>query len=89
MTTAPLPPGAAERDAARRDEIGEVDDAIHGDDIEFITRSVDDETRAAVIAVLTQVRAEETARLKRVARRDREPWARSQRVPEGIADLRD
>jgi hypothetical protein len=40
-----------------------------------------------VIAVLTQVREEETRRAKRVERRDREPWARSQRVPEGISDL--
>lgn len=53
-----------------------------------MTRDVSDEERAAVIAVLTGVRAEETKRVKRVARRDREPWARSQRVPEGIGELR-
>lgn len=88
MTT-PLPPDAAERDAARRDEIGEPDQVIRGEDIEFITQHLDAETRAATIAVLTHVRTEETAQAKRVARRDREPWARSQRVPEGIADLRD
>lgn len=40
-----------------------------------------------MVAVLTAVRAEETQRRKRVARRDREPWSRSQRVPEGINDL--
>jgi hypothetical protein len=48
---------------------------------------VSDDERAAVIAVLTRVRSEETQRRKRVARRDREPWSRSQRVPEGIAEL--
>lgn len=48
---------------------------------------VSDEERAAVIAVLTEARAEESRQVKRVARRDREPWARSQRVPDGFADL--
>ena len=84
---AQLPPDAAARDAAKREEIGPFDDAINGEDIHFVTRQVTAEERAAVIAVLTQVRAEESQQMKRVARRDREPWARSQRVPEGIADL--
>lgn len=65
------------------------DPTISGDDIQFITQNVSDEERAAVIAVLTQVRAEETHQVKRVARRDREPWSRSQRVPEGIGELLD
>lgn len=82
-----LPPDATARDAARRVGIEEHDDALTGDDIHFVTRHVSPEERAAVIAVLTQVRTEETQRMKRVARRDREPWARSQRVPDGIADL--
>lgn len=82
-----LPPDAAARDAAKREEIGPLDDAITGEDIRFVTRNVSAEERAAVIAVLTQARAEESQQMKRVARRDREPWARSQRVPEGIADL--
>lgn len=82
-----LPPDAAARDAARRGELGELDDALTGDDIRFVTRKVSDEERAAVISVLTQVRAEETSRVKRVERRDREPWARSQRVPDRISDL--
>ncbi|WP_336652885.1 MULTISPECIES: hypothetical protein [unclassified Leucobacter] len=82
-----LPPDAAERDAARRRELGALDDALSGDDIRFVTRMVGEEERAAVVAVLTAVRSEETQRRKRVARRDREPWARSQRVPEGINDL--
>jgi hypothetical protein len=82
-----LPPDAAARDAARRQALGELDDALHGDDIRFATRRVSDDERAAVIAVLTRVRSEETQRRKRVARRDREPWSRSQRVPEGIAEL--
>lgn len=84
---ASLPPDAAARDAAKREELGPHDDTVHGDDISFVTRQVSDAERAAVIAVLTQVRAEETQRVKRVARRDREPWARSQRVPEGISEL--
>ncbi|MGO2141542.1 MAG: hypothetical protein ACTH30_14160 [Leucobacter sp.] len=82
-----LPPDAAARDAAKREDAGEEDDAIRGDDITFVTRGVSDEERAAVIAVLTAARAEETRQVKRVARRDREPWARSQRVPDGFADL--
>ncbi|MBL3699882.1 hypothetical protein [Leucobacter luti] len=84
---AQLPPDAAARDAAKREELGPHDDAIRGEDITFVTRKVSPEERAAVIAVLTQVRAEESQQVKRVARRDREPWARSQRVPEGISEL--
>lgn len=87
MNTAALPPDAAARDAAKREALGEQDDAIHGEDIEFVTRRVSDEERAAVIAVLTRVRTEETERVRRVERREREPWARSQRVPEGIGEL--
>ncbi|GAA1326823.1 hypothetical protein ACFSWE_04425 [Leucobacter albus] len=82
-----LPPDAAARDAAKREDAGEADEAINGDDITFVTRGVSDDERAAVIAVLTAARAEETRKVKRVARRDREPWARSQRVPDGFADL--
>lgn len=84
---ADLPPDAAARDAAKRDDLPEADTAIHGDDIHFVTRGVSDTERAAVIAVLTAVRSEETQRVKRVARRDRAPWARSQRVPDRISDL--
>ena len=82
-----LPPDASARDAARREEMGETDAPLTGDDIRFVTKQVSDMERAAVIAVLTQVRTEETERVKRVERREREPWARSQRVPEGISDL--
>ncbi|QIM15809.1 hypothetical protein G7067_04280 [Leucobacter insecticola] len=82
-----LPPDASARDAARREGAGEADTTLRGEDIHFVTRTVSDEERAAVIAVLTRVRTEETQRMKRVARRDREPWARSQRVPEGIDEL--
>ena len=82
-----LPPDASERDAARRVGLGDADAALLGEDIEFVTRGVSAEERAAVVAVLTQARAEESQQVKRVARRDREPWARSQRVPEGISDL--
>lgn len=82
-----LPPDAAARDAARREEMGEPDNTITGDDIRFVTKQVSDIERAAVISVLTQVRTEETERVKRRERREREPWARSQRVPDGISDL--
>nr|WP_234037576.1 acyl-CoA carboxylase epsilon subunit [Leucobacter sp. L43] len=80
-----MPPDASERDAAKRDAA--LDDVLRGDDIRFVTGKVDETERAAVIAVLTQVRAEESDQVKRVARRDREPWARSQRVPDSIYDL--
>lgn len=83
----PLPPDAAERDAARREQMGQSDDTLTGEDIRFVTKQVSAEERAAVIAVLTEARAAETQRVKRVERRDREPWARSQRVPEGLGDL--
>lgn len=82
-----LPPDAAARDAAKREDAGEADTTISGDDITFVTRGVSDEERAAVIAVLTAARTEESRQVKRVARRDREPWARSQRVPDGFSDL--
>jgi hypothetical protein len=42
-----LPPDAAARDAARRQALGELDDALHGDDIRFATRRVSDDERAA------------------------------------------
>ncbi len=87
MSGAPLPPDAAARDAAKREELGEADDAIHGDDFRFVTRRVSGDEKAAAIAVLSVVRAEETRRAKRVERREHQPWARSQRVPEGIGDL--
>lgn len=83
----PAPPDAAARDAARRKEAGPVDDTLHADEFDFVTRDVSAEDRAAVIAVLTQVRTEETRRVRRVERREHEPWARSQRVPEGIGEL--
>lgn len=82
-----LPPDASERDAARREELGEIDTALHDREFEFVTSGVSDEERAAAIAVLTQLRTEESQRAKRVARREREPWARSQRVPDRISDF--
>lgn len=82
-----LPPDAAARDAEKRKLTHNGDTALTGDEFHFVTRQVSDEERAAVIAVLTEVRTEEAERVRRVERRDRQPWARSQRVPEGIADL--
>lgn len=80
-------PDAAARDAAKHLSSPDDDHALRGEDIRFVTKLVSDEERAAVIAVLTQVRAEETQQVKRVARQDREPWSRSQRVPDRIGDL--
>ncbi len=83
----PLPPDAAARDAAKRAEAGTIEPVLSEDGFRFHTRNLSEEERAAVIAVLTKVRAEETERVRRVERREREPWRRSQRVPEGISDL--
>lgn len=87
--TSPLPPDAAARDAAKREQAGisAGNGALMSEGFDFLTRNVSDEEKAAVIAVITQVRAEETQRVRRVERREHLPWARSQRVPEGIADL--
>ena len=82
-----LPPDAAARDAARREQAATGDGTLNADEFRTITRGVTPEEKAAVIAVLTRVRAEETERVKRVERREHQPWARSQRVPEGIGDL--
>ncbi|MGO3147412.1 MAG: hypothetical protein ACTIJ6_07015 [Leucobacter sp.] len=87
MSSVPLPPDASERDALKREELGAPADALTGDDIQFVTRKVSDEERAAVIAVLTEARTEESRQAKRIARRDREPWSRSQRVPDRIVDM--
>ena len=83
----PLPPDASARDAARRESAGEGEAPLRGDDFHFVTRGVSPEEKAAVIAVLTEARAEETARVRRIERIERQPWAHSQRVPEGISDL--
>lgn len=83
-----LPPDAAARDAAKREQAASADDSsLREEHFRFATRGVSPEEKAAVIAVLTQVRAEEARRVKRVERREHQPWARSQRVPEGIGDL--
>lgn len=82
-----MAPDAAERDAYNRGLAGDSDRILRGEDITFITRNVSAEDRAAVIAVLLAQREAETDRQRLVERQDREPWARSQRVPEGIADL--
>lgn len=82
-----LPPDAAARDAAKRETSGPGQQALTSDGFDFVTRGVSDAEQAAVIAVLTQVRAEETHRVRRVERREHQPWARSQRVPVSINDL--
>ncbi|XPP26404.1 MAG: hypothetical protein ACNYNX_12455 [Leucobacter sp.] len=87
MSSTALPPDAAARDAAKRQELGEAEHAISSGDFRFATRQLSDEEQAAVIAVLTAIRTEETQRVRRVERREHQPWSRSQRVPEGIGDL--
>lgn len=82
-----LPPDAAARDAAKREELGPEDDAIKSDGFEFVTRGVSAEEKAAVISVLTRMRAEETEHVRRVERREHQPWSRSQRVPQAFGDL--
>lgn len=55
--------------------------------LQFVTQNASAEERAAVIAVLTQMRTDETLQVKKVARRANEPWRRSQRNPEGIREF--
>jgi hypothetical protein len=83
-----LPPDAAARDAAKRADIT-TNDAVADEDFHFVTRNVTTTEKAAVIAVLSDVRAEETASVKRVARVERQPWRRAQRLPRSIGDLLD
>lgn len=82
-----LAPDAAARDAALREAADLPDGVLRGEGITFVTRGVSDDERAAVIAVLAQVRSEESQKVRRVERRDRDPWARSQRTPEGINEV--
>jgi hypothetical protein len=56
-------------------------------DMVFITKNVSEAEQAAVIATLGQLREEETQQVKQVARRENEPWRRSQRNPEGINEF--
>lgn len=81
-----LPPDAAERDRLRRESTA-VESVVLGEDICFVTRGLENWRKTAVIAVLTAARTEESGRARRVARRERAPWERSQRTPEGISDL--
>jgi hypothetical protein len=82
-----LAPDAAARDAALRGTADTPDGVLRGEDVNFVTRGTSCEEQAAVLAVLAQVRAEESQRVRRVERRDRDPWARSQRTPEGIDEV--
>ncbi|MGO1435320.1 MAG: hypothetical protein ACTHV4_06985 [Canibacter sp.] len=83
-----LPPDAAARDAAKRAEVP-VDDTVDCAKFEFVTHNVTETEKAAVAAVLTSVRAEETKRVKHVERIEHEPWRRAQRVSRSIGDLLD
>ncbi len=53
------------------------------------TRGVSEEEYAAVYAALAVLKTEESLRVRAVARRAREPWRRSQRTPQGIAEFLD
>lgn len=87
-STARLAPDAAARDARRRELAGNGDDGvIRDDEVTFVTRGLRDWEKAAVLATLDRMREAETERVRLVERRDREPWRRSQRVPETIADF--
>lgn len=79
-----LAPDAAERDAEKRKLVDNGDGIERGEDIVFITKHVSDTERAAVISVLTKAREEETNRVRKVSRRERDPWSRPQRAPEGF-----
>lgn len=82
-----LAPDAAARDAAKREEAGLGNQPLSDEGFHFVTQGVSPEIKAVVIAVVTRVRAEEAQGVRRVESREHQPWARSQRVPEGISDL--
>lgn len=82
-----LAPDAAARDAAKREEAGNSNHALSDEGFQFVTRGVSDVEKAAVISVLTELRAEETQRVRRIESREHQPWSRSQRVPPRITDL--
>lgn len=82
-----MAPDAAQRDAHNRELAGSDDHVLRGEDITFVTQQVSDNEKAAVIAVLLAKREADTSRVRLVERRDHEPWARSQRAPEGISDF--
>lgn len=82
-----MAPDASARDAVRRGQIDNDAEVLRAEDLIFITRGVTTDEQAVVAAVLATAREEETNRVRRVGRLHREPWARSQRTPEGIGDL--
>lgn len=82
-----MAPDAAARDAHNRKLAGNGDGVVRGEGIDFITRNVSAEEKAAVIAVLLAQQEAETNRVRRVESKNHEPWARSQRTPEGIDDF--
>lgn len=83
------PPSAAERDAAKRAALQEADGAVAAADFRFVTRNVTETERAAVVAVLTAVRREDSGRVKRRERVERQPWRRSQRALRQITEYLD
>ncbi|WGD38053.1 hypothetical protein [Lysinibacter sp. HNR] len=64
-------------------------DSLPDIDAHFVTRNVTDEERAAVIAVLSVLKVQEAQKVHSVISAAREPWKRSQRVPEGIPEHRE
>lgn len=87
MQNKAMAPDAKERDSIQRSLAGETDEVVRGEDVTFVTKNVSAEEKAAVLAVLLKQRESETERVRLVESRNHEPWRRSQRTPEGIADL--
>lgn len=79
---------AAARDALRRAHLEDAN-VLSDADFQFVTPKVSSLEKAAIIAVLTSVRSEETKRVKHVERIERQPWRRSQRLHRSIGDLLD
>ncbi len=55
-------------------------------DVRFVTKNVTEDEQAAVTSVLSVLKVQESQKVRAVASAAREPWRRSQRVPEGIPE---
>ncbi|GAA3588535.1 hypothetical protein GCM10022198_10190 [Klugiella xanthotipulae] len=73
---------AAPRPAAEKDVLPTIG-------IEFVTANASDDERAAVYAVLAVLKQQESQQVRSVTALARNPWRRSQRVPEGIPEYLD
>ncbi|MBT1018036.1 hypothetical protein KJY77_02620 [Canibacter sp. lx-72] len=82
------PQSAFERDAAKR-AANPADNTLKAADFTFRTPGVSAIEQAAIVAVLVSARGEEMGRVRRVARIERQPWRRSQRIPRQITEFLD